>query len=369
MLLQKSGLQKKNPSLAIVATLFGDKEDVDWLQDNGLTDWNGVEVGDSLEGSSFDESQQRAIALGLNKKRPMLVLQGPPGSGKSGLLKKLIGLSVKRGEKVLVTAPTNAAIDNLVEKLSNTGINIVRMGNPARISAAVSSKSLGEIVNTKMEKFRTELERKKSDLRKDLSLCLKDDSLAAGIRQLIKQLAKTLKKKEKEIVRDTLSSAQVILATNIGAADPLIRGLGPFDLVVIDEAGQAIEPSCWIPMLQGRRCVLAGDQCQLAPVVLSRNALEGGLGISLLERAANLHGGILISKLTIQYRMNDAICSWVSKEMYGGLLKSAANVSSHLLIDSPFVKVAFLCFYATIVAYHDSDIRWLSFLLFHVLTC
>ncbi|CAO2832276.1 unnamed protein product [Amaranthus hypochondriacus] len=338
MLLQKSGLRKKNPSLAIVATLFGDKEDVDWLQDDGLTDWNGLEVGDLLEGTSFDESQQRAIALGLNKKRPMLVIQGPPGSGKSGLLKKLIGLSVERGEKVLVTAPTNAAIDNLVEKLSNTGINIVRMGNPARISAAVASKSLGEIVNTKMEKFRTELERKKSDLRKDLSLCLKDDSLAAGIRQLIKQLGKSLKKKEKEIVRDTLSSAQVILATNIGAADPLIRGLGPFDLVVIDEAGQAIEPSCWIPMLQGRRCVLAGDQCQLAPVVLSRNALEGGLGISLLERAANLHGGILISKLTIQYRMNDAICSWVSKEMYGGLLKSAANVSSHLLIDSPFVK-------------------------------
>lgn len=342
MLLQKNGLQKKNPSIGIVATLFGDKEDVDWLEENNLVDWNGVEADGLLESSSFDDSQRRAIALGLNKKRPMLVIQGPPGSGKSRLLKKLIVMSVERGEKVLVTAPTNAAIDNMVEKLSDTGINIVRMGNPARISAAVASKSLGEIVNAKMEKFRTELERKKSDLRKDLRLCLNDDSLAAGIRQLIKQLAKTLKKKEKECVREILSSAQVVLATNIGAADPQIRGLGPFDLVVIDEAGQAIEPSCWITMLQGRRCVLAGDQCQLAPVVLSRNALEGGLGISLLERAANLHGGILIAKLTTQYRMNDAITSWASKEMYGGLLKSASNVSSHLLIDSPFVKVAFI---------------------------
>lgn len=338
MLLQKNGLQKKNPSIAVVATLFGDKEDVDWLENNQLVDWNGVEEDGLLKSSFFDDSQGRAMALGLNKKRPMLVIQGPPGSGKSGLLKKLIVLSVERGEKVLVTAPTNAAIDNMVEKLSDTGINIVRMGNPVRISAAVASKSLGEIVKTKMEKFRTELERKRSDLRKDLRLCLKDDSLAAGIRQLIKQLAKTLKKKEKEIVREVLSNAQVVLATNIGAADSQIRGLGPFDLVVIDEAGQAIEPSCWIPMLQGRRCVLAGDQCQLAPVVLSRKALEGGLGISLLERAANLHGGILMAKLTTQYRMNDAIASWASKEMYGGLLESAANVSSHLLVDSPFVK-------------------------------
>lgn len=338
MLLQKNGLQKKNPAIAVVAALFGDKKDVDWLKDNDVVDWNELEVDDLLGSSNFDDSQRRAIALGLNKKRPILVIQGPPGSGKSGLLKELIVLAVERGEKVLVTAPTNAAIDNMVEKLSDASINIVRMGNPARISATVASKSLSEIVSTKMEKSRIEFERKRSDLRKDLGLCLKDDTLAAGIRQLLKQLAKALKKKEKETIKEVLASAQVVLATNIGAADTQIRKLGPFDLVVIDEAGQAIEPSCWIPILQGRRCVLAGDHCQLAPVVLSTKALECGLGISLLERAANLHGGLLMSKLTTQYRMNDVIASWASKELYGGMLKSAASVSSHLLIDSPFVK-------------------------------
>ncbi|KAL9247944.1 hypothetical protein vseg_021317 [Gypsophila vaccaria] len=338
MILQKNGLQKKNPAISIVASLFGDKEDIDCLEGNDFLDWNGVEVDGLLGRSTYDDSQQKAIALGLNKKRPLLVIHGPPGSGKSGLLKKIIVLSIERGEKVLVTAPTNAAIDNMVEKLSDTGIDIVRVGNPARISSAVASKSLGEIVNNKMETFKMEFERKRTNLRKDLGLCLKDDSLAAGIRQLIKQLGKDLKKKEKEIVKDVLSSAQVVLATNTGAADPQIRKLGPFDLVVIDEAGQAIEPSCWIPILQGRRCILAGDHCQLAPVVLSRTALEGGLGISLLERVTNLHGGALVARLTTQYRMNDTIASWVSKEMYGGLLKSATNVSSHLLIDSPFVK-------------------------------
>lgn len=342
MLLQKNGLQKKNPSIAVVATLFGDKEDVAWLGENDLVDWAEVGLDELLESGAYDDSQRRAIALGLNKKRPILIIQGPPGTGKTVLLKELIALAVQQGERVLVTAPTNAAVDNMVEKLSNIGVNIVRVGNPARISSAVASKSLGEIVNSKLEYFLTEFERKKSDLRKDLRHCLKDDSLAAGIRQLLKQLGKALKKKEKETVKEVLSSAQVVLATNTGAADPVIRRLDAFDLVIIDEAGQAIEPSCWIPILQGKRCIIAGDQCQLAPVILSRKALEGGLGVSLLERAATLHEEVLATKLTTQYRMNDAIASWASKEMYGGSLKSSSSVFSHILVDSPFVKPAWI---------------------------
>ncbi|EXB79398.1 DNA-binding protein SMUBP-2 [Morus notabilis] len=338
MLLQKNGLQKKNPSVAVVATLFGDKEDVKWLEQNNFVDWTEQELSGHFTNENLDESQRRAIALGLNKKQPILVIQGPPGTGKTGLLKELIALAVQQGERVLVTAPTNAAVDNMVDKLSEIGLNIVRVGNPARISPSVASKSLGQIVNSKLANFKAELERKKSDLRKDLRHCLKDDSLAAGIRQLLKQLGKTLKKEEKQAVREVLSNARVVLATNTGAADPLIRKLDTFDLVVIDEAAQAIEPACWIPILQGKRCILAGDQCQLAPVILSRKALEGGLGVSLLERAASLHGGLLTTKLTTQYRMNDAIASWASKEMYDGLLKSSPTVSSHLLVDSPFVK-------------------------------
>ncbi|KAE8734601.1 P-loop containing nucleoside triphosphate hydrolases superfamily protein isoform 2 [Hibiscus syriacus] len=337
MLLQKNGLQKKNPSIAVVATLFGDKEDVEWLEENGLVEWNQAEL-DGLQHGTFDNSQRKAIALGLNKKRPLMVVQGPPGTGKTGMLNEIIALAAQQGERVLVTAPTNAAVDNMVEKLSDTGLNIVRVGNPARISSAVASKSLVEIVNSKLADYQAEFERKKSDLRKDLRLCLKDDSLAAGIRQLLKQLGKALKKKEKETVKEVLSSAQVVLSTNTGAADPLIRKLDTFDMVVIDEAGQAIEPSCWIPILQGKRCILAGDQCQLAPVILSRKALEGGLGVSLLERAATLHEGVLATMLRTQYRMNDAIASWASKEMYDGELKSSPSVASHLLVDSPFVK-------------------------------
>ncbi|KAK3005912.1 hypothetical protein RJ639_016010 [Escallonia herrerae] len=338
MMLQKKGLQKKNPSIAVVATLFGDTDDVAWLEENHFADWSEAEIDELSDIETYDDSQRRAISLGLNQRRPLLIVQGPPGTGKTGLLKELIKFAVKQGERVLVTAPTNAAVDNMVDKLSDIGISIVRVGNPARISSAVASKSLVEIANTELASFRAEFDRKKSDLRKDLRHCLKDDSLAAGIRQLLKQLGKTLKKKEKETVKEILSSAKVVLTTNTGAADPLIRRLGTFDLVVIDEAGQAIEPSCWIPILQGKRSILSGDQCQLAPVILSRKALEGGLGISLLERAASLHEGVLATRLTMQYRMNDAIASWASKETYGGSLTSSSTVASHLLVDSPFVK-------------------------------
>ncbi|KAI3705941.1 hypothetical protein L1987_76190 [Smallanthus sonchifolius] len=338
MMLQKKGLHKNNPSIAIVATLFGDKDDVKWLENNSFTDWSESQLSETKSIQNFDSSQKQAISLGLNKKRPVLIIQGPPGTGKTGILKEIITRAVEQGERVLVTAPTNTAVDNMVEKLSDVGINIVRFGNPSRISPVVVSKSLVEIVNIKLASFRSELERKKSDLRKDLRQCLKDDSLAAGIRQLLKQTGKQLKKKEKETVKEVLTNAQVVLTTNTGAADPIIRRLDAFDLVVIDEAGQAIEPSCWIPILLGRRCILAGDQCQLAPVILSRKALEGGLGVSLLEKAVSLHDGILATKLTTQYRMNDAISSWASKEMYGGLLKSSETVSSHLLVDSPFVQ-------------------------------
>jgi len=135
----------------------------------------------------------------------------------------------------------------------------VRVGNPIRLSPSVASKSLGEIVNCRLRQFRKELERKRTDLRKDLRQCIEDDSLAAGIRQLLKQLGRDLENKEKETIREVLSNAQIVLSTNTGAADPLIRRTGCFDLVIIDEAGQATEPACWIPILQGKRCIVAGD--------------------------------------------------------------------------------------------------------------
>ncbi|GJN36524.1 hypothetical protein PR202_gb25389 [Eleusine coracana subsp. coracana] len=211
MLLRKVGLQKRNESIVVVATLFGDKEDMMGLEKNNLIDWSESKVYDkSLSGYnySFDSSQSRALALASNKKRPVLVIQGPPGTGKTGLLSYIIECVVHRGERVLVTAPSNAAVDNIVEKLSSTGLNVVRVGNPSRISPSVPSRSLRDIVAKKLQKFTEEFERKKSDLRKDLKHCIQDDSLASGIRQLLKKLGKDYKKKVKEMMKEALSDAE-----------------------------------------------------------------------------------------------------------------------------------------------------------------
>lgn len=331
-------MQKKNPAASVVATLFGEGPDICWLAQHGPPSTRKADrSGQLFEG--LDESQSKAVELGLNKCRPVVIIQGPPGTGKTTVVCKLVYEAVSRGERVLATAPTNAAVDNLVEKLAVTGLNIVRIGNPFRVAPSVSSKSLSAIVESKMANFQREFARRRADLRSDLRQCLGDDSLATGIRQLLKQLSKSLKQKEKEVINETLRTAQVIISTNTSSAEPLVQNLPAFDMVLIDEAAQAVEPACWIPLLKGRRAVLAGDPCQLAPVILSRKALEGGLGISLMERAYNLHGGSLRTLLTVQYRMNDAIASWTSKEMYQGDLMSSPTVASHLLADSPGVKV------------------------------
>ena len=115
MMLQKKGLQKRNPSIAVGTTLFGDSEDVRLLEENHLVDWTEVELNGLLDSKSYDVSQRRAIALGLNRKRPVLIIQGPPGIGKTGLLKELIPRAVKHGERVLVTAPITSAVDNMSE--------------------------------------------------------------------------------------------------------------------------------------------------------------------------------------------------------------------------------------------------------------
>ncbi|KAI5080557.1 hypothetical protein GOP47_0003740 [Adiantum capillus-veneris] len=337
--LQKLGLHKKNPAASVVATLFGDGPDICWLALHGPPSMKKDQSSRSDElYDGLDESQSKAVQLGLNRCRPVVVIQGPPGSGKTTVVCKLICEAVSRGERVLATAPTNAAVDNLVEKLASSNLNIVRIGNPFRVAPAVSSKSLSAIVESKMASFQKEFARRRADLRADLRQCLGDDDLATGIRQLLKQLSKSLKHKEKEVIDDILKNAQVVISTNTSSGEPLVQKLPAFDMVLIDEAAQAVEPACWIPLLKGRRAVLAGDPCQLAPVILSRKALESGFGVSLMERAFNLHDGNLRTTLSIQYRMNDVIARWTSKEMYQGELVSSSKVASHVLADSPGVK-------------------------------
>lgn len=207
--LQKNGLKRQNPAAAVVATLFGEGPDICWLAQNGPLRPASPVQQSSLKEVRLDESQKRAIEMGLDRKRPVVVIQGPPGTGKTSVVTELIEKAVMRGERVLATAPTNAAVDNIVERLANAGLNVVRVGNPARVAPAVCSRSLSFIVDKSLTTFRGDLVRRRANLRSDLRECLDNDSVAAGIRQVLKQLGKSLKQKEKEAINDALSSAQV----------------------------------------------------------------------------------------------------------------------------------------------------------------
>ncbi|XP_024529728.1 DNA-binding protein SMUBP-2 isoform X2 [Selaginella moellendorffii] len=338
--LKKVAVSKDNPAAAIAAVLFGQGEEIEKLArgKDQLEDTHSL-LASTLSGASFDKSQRRAIQLGLDKSRPVAVIQGPPGTGKTNVVTEIIIQAVARGDKVLATAPTNAAVDNLVDRLSDTSLRVVRVGNPVRMSPSVVSKSLTHIVSSELVDFKRSIASDKAALRRASMRC-QDGKIKAEIDKNLRRLDKSVKKKEEEIPVGVLAAAQVVLCTSIGAGDPLLRKTGLFDLAVVDEAGQAMEPSCWIGILRSSRVVLAGDACQLAPTVFSAEAVDGGLATSLMERASTSlgHSAVMNTMLQVQYRMNEAIASWASSEMYGGLVKTAPSVAKQVLSDSPQVK-------------------------------
>ncbi|XP_058545926.1 DNA-binding protein SMUBP-2 isoform X3 [Neofelis nebulosa] len=156
----------------------------------------------------------------------------------------------------------------------------------------------------------------------------------------IKLLRKELKEREEAAMLESLRSAAVVLATNTGASpDGPLKLLpdGHFDVVVIDECAQALEASCWIPLLKAGKCILAGDHKQLPPTIVSPKAAAAGLARSLMERLAAEQGAGAVRTLTVQYRMHRAIMQWASEALYHGRLAAHPSVAGHLLRDLPGV--------------------------------
>ena len=160
-------------------------------------------------------------------------------------------------------------------------------------------------------------------------------SARGALKAEVSTLRRELAERQKRSVKELLEASQVVLCTNTGAADRALSCLPPehaFDLVVIDEAAQALEVSCWVALLRGRRAVLAGDHQQLPPVVKSEAADKKGFGVTLFERLLRgPHGQGLGVMLTAQYRMHAAVCTWASDELYGGRLVADSSVAEHRL--------------------------------------
>ncbi|NXT64059.1 SMBP2 protein, partial [Chaetops frenatus] len=290
--------------------------------------------------ASLDESQREAVSFSLAQ-RELAIIHGPPGTGKTTTLVETILQAVQQGLKVLCCAPSNVAVDNLVERLAGCRARLLRLGHPARLLAPIQQHCLDAVL------ARGDSAHIVADIRRDMdqawakSKKAQDKGERSHFLGEIKTLRKELKEREEAAMAAALSQASVVLATNTGASSDGPLKLLPethFDLVVIDECAQALEASCWIPLLKAPKCILAGDHKQLPPTIISHRAAAEGLSLSLMERLAGRYGEQAVRMLTVQYRMHQHIMEWASSELYGGRLSAHPSVAQHLLRDLPGVS-------------------------------
>jgi ATP-dependent RNA/DNA helicase IGHMBP2 len=290
-------------------------------------------------------SQQLAVnkILAANE---LAIVHGPPGTGKTTTLVEAIKALIKQDKKqILVVAPSNTAVDLLSEKLSDQGLNVLRVGNPARVSERLMALTLDSkmAVHPGMKEMKTL--KKQANQYKNMAHKYKR-SFGKAERDQRKALfdeayriMKDVGKSEQYIIDDLVSKAQIITATLVGANHYTVRNV-KYHTVVIDEAGQALEPACWVPILKAQKVVLAGDHCQLSPTIKSSEAARKGLATTLLEKCVALHPESVVL-LEEQYRMNEEIMGYSSKVFYGNKLKANDSVAHHVLFpeDTPLAFI------------------------------
>jgi ATP-dependent RNA/DNA helicase IGHMBP2 len=284
--------------------------------------------------------QRAAVDFALAAKE-VAIIHGPPGTGKTTTVVELIRRAAARGEKVLACAPSNMAVDNLLERLVRAGERAVRIGHPARVLPELREHTLDLMVDSHNDmKVARRLVKEAQQLRHKADRFTRAKPLPGAKRELrdeARALLADARRLEDQVATSILDRSTVVCATLTGV-DPVILGDRHFDLCVIDEAGQSTEPPSWIPLLRCDRVVLAGDPFQLPPTILSSEALKEGFGVSLLERLMLAQGEKIARRLTIQYRMHAEIGAFSSQEFYETTLVPHASVAAHLLRDLPHVS-------------------------------
>lgn len=325
LILLSKGVQK-GPAAELVPVLFGTSPP---LFSKSIPAFSPVNT-------SLDPSQKNAVQKALSCTHFML-LHGPPGTGKTTAVVEIILQEVKRGHKVLACAASNIAVDNMVERLSSHKLKLVRMGHPARLLPQVLDKALDAQV------MKADNSALANDVRKEMKalngklMKTKDRRSRGDIRRELRHLAKEERQRQQQAVSDVIKDASVIVTTLTGSLSHQLQEVG-FDVVIIDEAAQALEVACWMAILKGSRCILAGDHLQLAPTVQSVDAERKGLGKTLFARLADLYGDAMTAMLTVQYRMNHLIMDWSSQELYGSKLEAHGSVADHCLCELEGVK-------------------------------
>ena len=273
----------------------------------------------------LNPTQERAVNEVLWAK-DVAIVHGPPGTGKTTTLVEAINETLMRETQVLVCAQSNMAVDWISEKLVDRGVNVLRIGNPTR----VNDKMLGFTYERRFESHPDypqlwAIRKAIRELRKNRK------KGSENYHQKMERLKSRAAEIEIRINSELFGEARVIACTLVGSAHRLLEGM-KFGTLFIDEAAQALEAACWIPMRRASRVILAGDHCQLPPTVKSIAALRAGLGKTLMERIAENKPEV-VTLLKIQYRMNDEIMRFSSDWFYGGKVESAPQIKYRSVLD------------------------------------
>jgi len=279
--------------------------------------------------SPLNASQLAAVRHVMSA-QDVAIIHGPPGTGKTTTLVQAILETIRRERRVLVCAPSNTAVDLLTEKLANRGVNVIRLGNPSRVSDLLLEHTLDARVMahpsySKMRAMRQTAEQYRETAKEYVR---HDGFEERQQRRQLKDEARMFIKEADELERcmteELLESVQVITCTLVGASNRNIRFLD-FDTVFIDEAAQALEAGCWIPIAKGERVVLAGDHHQLPPTVKSERGAHEGLHETLFEKCIK-HQPATARMLTMQYRMHEKIMAFSSEQFYDDQLEAHQSV-------------------------------------------
>jgi predicted DNA helicase len=273
----------------------------------------------------LNATQEEAVNKVLRAKN-VAIVHGPPGTGKTTTLVEAIYETLRRENQVLVCAQSNMAVDWISEKLVDRGINVLRIGNPSRVNDKMLSFTYErrfeahpeyEMLWALRKAIREVKANRKSGDRK--------------FHQKIERLKERATEIEIRINNDLFAEARVIACTLVGSSNRLLNGQN-FRTLFIDEAAQALEAACWIPIRRVSRVILAGDHCQLPPTIKSYEALKAGLGKTLMERIVENKPEV-VTLLKMQYRMNEEIMRFSSDWFYHNQVESSPDVKFRSILD------------------------------------